>query len=60
MKGRDAPVATVQPFQHEEEAIALANGTKYGLAAGILTDDTERAERVASQIKVGATSNTNT
>ncbi len=47
------PVATVQPFQHEEEAIALANGTKYGLAAGILTNDTDRAERVASQIKAG-------
>ncbi|MFS8630834.1 MAG: aldehyde dehydrogenase family protein, partial [Bacillales bacterium] len=31
----------------------LANGTTYGLAAGILTNDTDRAERVASQIKAG-------
>lgn len=47
------PVATIQSFTDEEEAIELANGTKYGLAAGIFTKDTTRAQRVASQIRAG-------
>ncbi len=47
------PVITIQSFKDEDEAIKLANGTKYGLAAGIFTNDNERAKRVASQIKAG-------
>lgn len=47
------PVITVQSFASESEAVALANGTTYGLAAGVLSNDLERAERVASQLKAG-------
>lgn len=47
------PVITIQSFKDEDEAIKLANGTQYGLAAGIFTNDDERAKRVASQIKAG-------
>ena len=47
------PVITVQSFSDEEEAIELANGTRYGLAAGILSRDTERAKRVASRLRAG-------
>ncbi|WP_286886985.1 aldehyde dehydrogenase family protein [Aneurinibacillus sp. UBA3580] len=47
------PVITVQSFHDEEEAIALANGTKYGLAAGILSQDIERANRVANRVQAG-------
>lgn len=47
------PVATIQTFKDEKEAIELANGTKYGLAAGVLTSNAERAKRVASQLKAG-------
>lgn len=47
------PVLTIQSFQNEEEAILLANGTKYGLAAGILSADSKRAERMASRLKAG-------
>ena len=41
------PVLTVIPFRDEAEAIALANGTRYGLAAGVWTNDVRRAHRVA-------------
>lgn len=47
------PVITLQSFDHEEEAIALANGTKYGLAAGVLSQDVERAKRVAARLRAG-------
>ncbi|WP_419179861.1 aldehyde dehydrogenase family protein [Polycladomyces zharkentensis] len=47
------PVVTVQPFYDEEEAIDLANGTKYGLAAGIFSKDVERAKRVAARLRAG-------
>ncbi|MEW4279417.1 aldehyde dehydrogenase family protein [Priestia megaterium] len=47
------PVITVQSFSSEEEAIALANGTRFGLAAGILTNDLMKAERVAEQLQAG-------
>jgi betaine-aldehyde dehydrogenase len=47
------PVVTIQTFKTEQEAIELANGTKFGLAAGILSADAERASRIASQIKAG-------
>jgi betaine-aldehyde dehydrogenase len=41
------PVVTLQRFTSEEEAMQLANDTMYGLAAGVITSDIERAERVA-------------
>lgn len=47
------PVVTVQPFENEEQAIALANGTKYGLATTIFTQDVTRAHRVAARIDSG-------
>jgi betaine-aldehyde dehydrogenase len=49
------PVLTIQTFTTEMEAISLANGTAYGLAAGVLTNDLERAERVANRLKAGTT-----
>lgn len=47
------PVLAVQPFNDEEEAIALANGTAYGLAAGVWTTNVDRALRVARRLQAG-------
>jgi len=47
------PVLTVQPFDTEDEAVALANGTAYGLAAGLQTRDLARAHRVAARLQAG-------
>jgi 5-carboxymethyl-2-hydroxymuconic-semialdehyde dehydrogenase len=47
------PVLTLQPFGDEDEAVALANGTDFGLAAILYTGDPERAERVASRLVAG-------
>jgi phenylacetaldehyde dehydrogenase len=47
------PVLTVQPFDTEDEAVALANGTRYGLAAGLHTRDVARAHRVAHRLRSG-------
>ena len=47
------PVLAVTPFDTEEEAIALANGTSYGLGAYIHTENLRRAHHVASQMQVG-------
>jgi 5-carboxymethyl-2-hydroxymuconic-semialdehyde dehydrogenase len=49
------PVACVTPFDSEEEAIALANNTRYGLAAYIWTSDLRRAHRVAASVEAGMT-----
>jgi len=49
------PVCHVTPFDSEEEAIAMANDTKYGLAASIWTSDLKRGHRVAQQMNVGIT-----
>lgn len=49
------PVCHIAPFDAEEEAIALANDTDYGLAASIWTNDLKRAHRVARQMNVGIT-----
>jgi len=48
------PVALLFTFQTEEEAVALANATEYGLGASVWTRDEVRAERVVSQIDAGA------
>ncbi len=47
------PVAGLIPFDTEEEAIALANDTKYGLAASVWTQDINRGHRVAQSLRVG-------
>ena len=47
------PVLTVQPFADEEEAVALANDTDYGLAAILYTGDRQRAERVSARLVAG-------
>jgi acyl-CoA reductase-like NAD-dependent aldehyde dehydrogenase len=47
------PVLAVTPFDTEEEAIALANGTDYGLGAYIHTENLRRAHHVASQMQAG-------
>jgi acyl-CoA reductase-like NAD-dependent aldehyde dehydrogenase len=46
-------VLTVQPFDTEDEAVALANGTPYGLAAGLQTGNVARAHRVAARLHAG-------
>ncbi|MER0483360.1 2-hydroxymuconic semialdehyde dehydrogenase [Streptomyces sp. Edi2] len=47
------PVAALIPFDTEEEAIALANDTEYGLAAAVWTRDLRRGHRVAQAMNVG-------
>ena len=49
------PVCHVAPFDSEEEAIALANNTDYGLAASVWTSNLQRGHRVAPQLKAGIT-----
>ncbi|HEV8546330.1 MAG TPA: aldehyde dehydrogenase [Candidatus Limnocylindrales bacterium] len=50
------PVISTIPFDTEEEAIALANETNYGLAASLYTTNLDRAIRVARAIKAGTVS----
>ena len=47
------PVLTMQTFSDEEEAIALANNTDYGLAATLVCGDRPRAERIAARLVAG-------
>ncbi|GAA1006532.1 betaine-aldehyde dehydrogenase [Streptomyces sp. F-3] len=47
------PVLTLQTFATEEEAVRLANGTRYGLAATVATGDRERAARVTARLVAG-------
>ncbi|SDU93829.1 aldehyde dehydrogenase family protein [Pseudomonas corrugata] len=48
------PVGTVIVFDTEDEAVALANDSSYGLAATVWTSDLVRAHRVAAAVKAGA------
>lgn len=47
------PICHVAPFDTEEEAVRLANDTRYGLAAAVWTSNLQRAHRVARQMEVG-------
>jgi aldehyde dehydrogenase (NAD+) len=47
------PVLTVLPFDDEEEAVALANATPYGLAGAVWTGDAGRGHRVAAAVRAG-------
>jgi betaine-aldehyde dehydrogenase len=47
------PVLCVLPFHSEEEAIARANATPFGLAAGVFTRDLQRGHRVAAALDAG-------
>jgi betaine-aldehyde dehydrogenase len=49
------PVAVVQKFKTEEEALELANGTVFGLAGAVFTKDVTRAYRVIKALKAGIT-----
>jgi aminomuconate-semialdehyde/2-hydroxymuconate-6-semialdehyde dehydrogenase len=49
------PVCHVRPFDREEEAVALANASEFGLAAAVWTRDLARAHRVAKRLEAGIT-----
>ena len=47
------PVVTIMPFDTEEEALAMANGTKYGLSATVWTNDLNRTMRLSNALQAG-------
>jgi 1-pyrroline dehydrogenase len=47
------PVVTVQPFTSDDEAIAMANGVRYGLAASVFSENVGRALKVAARLDFG-------
>jgi aminomuconate-semialdehyde/2-hydroxymuconate-6-semialdehyde dehydrogenase len=47
------PVLTIQHFSAEEQAVDMANNTRFGLAATLVTGDPDRAERVSARISAG-------
>ncbi len=47
------PVVTIMPFDDEDEAIAEANNTQYGLAAQVWTRDVSRAHRITRKLDAG-------
>jgi acyl-CoA reductase-like NAD-dependent aldehyde dehydrogenase len=47
------PVVTITPFDEFDEAVALANGTRFGLQAGIFTADVRRALEAARRLEFG-------
>ncbi|WP_373228823.1 aldehyde dehydrogenase family protein [Cohnella sp.] len=49
------PVLVIQTFRTEEEALELANGTKYGLAGAVFTQNVAKAHRVIRKLRAGIT-----
>ncbi|GAM11489.1 3-succinoylsemialdehyde-pyridine dehydrogenase [Geobacter sp. OR-1] len=47
------PVLSIMTYRNEDEAVAIANGTNYGLAAAVWSSDPARAERMARRLKAG-------
>jgi aminomuconate-semialdehyde/2-hydroxymuconate-6-semialdehyde dehydrogenase len=47
------PVVTLHRFESEEEAVKIANGTRYGLAGSVWTSDIERGKRVSEAMETG-------
>ncbi|KWF98412.1 aldehyde dehydrogenase [Burkholderia cepacia] len=47
------PVVCVRAFSSENEAVTIANNTRFGLAAAVMTKDMDRAERVAAALRAG-------
>ena len=47
------PVVAITPFDSDEEGLALANDTRYGLAAYIWTNDLKRAHNIAQSVEAG-------
>ena len=47
------PVVTITPFDTEEEVLAMANSTKYGLAANMWTRNLQCAHRMAANLHMG-------
>ena len=47
------PIMSLLPFDTEEEAIAIANSTSFGLGSGVFTHNVARAHRVSAQLKAG-------
>ena len=47
------PVVTLHRFQSEEEAVGIANGTRYGLAGSVWTSDMEKGKRVSESMETG-------
>ncbi len=47
------PVVTITPFQNDDDAIALANQSSYGLAASVWTESLSRAHRLAEEVQCG-------
>ena len=47
------PVLAILKFEHDSDAIDIANSTPYGLVAGVFTRDLDRATRAAQQLRAG-------